>query len=188
MQKEYESLQTYITLAKKMISKFAPKFYKALAYEMLSNEDAISDVANAIMTADWKFDSNRIGKTTGQQKTKYSYRNQCAIWAIKSYISAKYKKSTKNNISYDNTLFADLDKSSADPLDILIEEESEYLKKHYISQILESNILTEKQKEQIKLYYFSGMTLSEIGKLYGVTREAIRQNLIKGIEAIKSYV
>lgn len=187
MEKQFDSLSTYITLAKKMISKFAPKFYKTLAYEMLSNEDAISDVANAIMTADWKFDNTRVGKTTGQQKTKYSYRNQCAIWAIKSYISAKYKKSNKN-VSYDNILFADLDYSSADPLDILIEEESEHLKKHYIKEILNSDILTQKQKEQINLYYFKGMTLSEIGKVYGVTREAIRQNLLKGIEAIKSYV
>lgn len=187
METQFDSLATYMTLAKKMISKFAPKFYKALAYEMLSNEDAISDVANAIMTADWKFDQNRVGKITGQQKTKYSYRNQCAIWAIKSYISAKYKKSSRN-YSYDNIMFADSDNNTNNPLENLIEVESEQLKKQYINQILDSDILTEKQKEQIKLYYFQGLTLSEIGKKYGVTREAIRQNLLKGIKSIQSYV
>jgi RNA polymerase sigma factor (sigma-70 family) len=187
MEKQFDTLGTYITLAKKMISKFAPKFYKTLAYEMLSNEDAISDVANAIMTADWKFDQHRVGKITGQQKTKYSYRNQCAIWAIKSYISAKYKKSSRN-YSYDNILFADSDNNSNNPLNNLIESESENLKKEYIDQILDSDILTEKQKDQIKLYYFSDMTLSEIGKKYGVTREAVRQNLLKGIKSIQAYV
>lgn len=187
METQFDSLSTYVTLAKKMISKFAPKFYKALAYEMLSNEDAISDVANAIMTADWKFDQNRVGKITGQQKTKYSYRNQCAIWAIKSYISAKYKKSSRN-YSYDNMLFVDSDNNSNNPLDLLIETESEQLKKEYIEEILNSDILTDKQKEQIQLYYYQGLTLSEIGKRYGVTREAIRQNLLKGIKNIQSYV
>jgi hypothetical protein len=51
---------------------------------MLKNEEAISDVATALMYADWRFDENRKGKT-GLQKTLYSYRNQCAIWAIKKY-------------------------------------------------------------------------------------------------------
>lgn len=187
MEKKYDSLNIYLMLAKKMISKFAPKFYKSLAYEMLSNEDAISDVANAIMTADWKFDSNRVGKITGQQKTRYSYRNQCAIWAIKSYISSKYKKSNKN-ISYDQSILNDIDHSTIDPLDQIISDESEFLKKQYIKDILESDILSKKQKDQINMYYFQDMTLSEIGKIYGVTREAIRQNLLKGIENIKSYV
>ena len=81
MDKQFDSLDTYIQLAKKTISKFAPKFYNGLAAEMLSNEDAISDIATAIMSADWKFDSNRVGPT-GLKKTQYSYRNQCVIWAM----------------------------------------------------------------------------------------------------------
>ena len=93
--KEYDSLSTYISLAKKTISKFAPKFYKTLSHDMLANDDAVADVAHAIMVADWKYDNDRVGKTTGQKKTKYSYRNQCAIWAIKTYITSKYKKNNK---------------------------------------------------------------------------------------------
>ena len=56
MDKKFDSLDSYIQLAKKTISKFAPKFYNGLAAEMLSNEDAISDIATAIMSADWKFE------------------------------------------------------------------------------------------------------------------------------------
>ena len=67
---------------------------------MLSSEEAISDIASAIMCADWKFDPDRFGKT-GQKKTLYSYRNQCAIWAIKSYITNKYKKASNNEYSLD---------------------------------------------------------------------------------------
>lgn len=185
--KEYDTLSTYMSIAKRMISKFAPKFYKTLAYEMLNDEDALSDVANAIMTADWKYDSERTGKITGQKKTKYSYRNQCAIWAIKTYVSQKYKSASKNITSYDPDIHI-ITKAESGPLDILIEEENNHIRTDCIEKILSSDILSNKQKEHIRLYYFENLTLSEIGKKYGVTREAIRQSLLKGIQQIKSYV
>lgn len=185
--KQYDTLSTYISLAKRMISKFAPKFYKTLAYEMLNDEDALSDVANAIMTADWKYDSERTGKITGQKKTKYSYRNQCAIWAIKTYVSQKYKTSVKNHTSYDPDIHI-VSKEDNNPLDQLIEQENGDIQTDCIRKILSSDILSNKQKEHIKLYYFENLTLSEIGKKYGVTREAIRQSLLKGIQQIKAYV
>jgi RNA polymerase sigma factor (sigma-70 family) len=183
--KQYEDLSTYITLAKKMISKFAPKFYKNLAYEMLTNEDAVSDIATSIMTADWRYDSNRTGKNTGKKKTKYSYRNQCAIWAIKTYITSKYKKNKISTISYETVSLLEKDGKTKQPIETLIEEEHDSLQKKYIRAILDSDILTEKQKQQINLYYFENQTLASIGETYGVTREAIRQNLLKGMEQIR---
>ena len=70
MQKQYEDLGTYLKLAKKTISKFGSQFYNGLSMEMLQNSDAVSDVATAIMYADWRFDSNRKGKG-GLSKTLY---------------------------------------------------------------------------------------------------------------------
>ncbi len=61
---EFPSLTFYTELAKKTISKFGNKMYGTLSTEMLSNEEAIADVANALMTADWKYDSNRVGAVT----------------------------------------------------------------------------------------------------------------------------
>ena len=90
--RKFDSLSSYISLAKKTISKFGPKFYNGLSTEMLNNEEAISDVATSIMYADWRFDENREGKS-GQKKTLYSYRNQCAIWAIQTYVTQNTKKS-----------------------------------------------------------------------------------------------
>ena len=89
--RQFEDLNTYILLAKKVISKFAPNFYSSLRNELLNNEDAISDIASALMTADWKWDKNRTG-FNGKSKTRYSYRNQCGLWAIKTYVTNKYKK------------------------------------------------------------------------------------------------
>ena len=56
-----------------------------------------------------------------------------------------------------------------------------------VSTLLESNILSDKQRDQIYSYYFDNKTLLQIGKEYGVTREAIRQNIQKGLNKIRAY-
>lgn len=188
--KQFESLHTYVTLAKKTISKFAPKFYNGLSAEMLSNEEAISDVATALMYADWRFDDNRVGKH-GQKKTLYSYRNQCAIWAIKTYITNKYKQKKHYSLDQDNNNDQKLDAMISDikqrcPLDILIEEEQQTNLENDISVLFTSSALSDKQKQQIHMYYFEDKTLSEIGKQFGVSREAVRQNIKRGLETIKN--
>lgn len=185
-----DSLSTYISLAKKTISKFAPKFYNGLSVEMLKNEEAISDVATAIMYADWRFDPNRVGKS-GQQKTLYSYRNQCAIWAIQTYITNKYKK--RKHYSIDNNSSEDInysdnivDTKCHNPLTQLINVEEESILSDSIDQLLNSSMLSEKQQQQIRMYYFDGKTLSEIGKQFGVSREAVRQNIKRGLDIIRN--
>jgi RNA polymerase sigma factor (sigma-70 family) len=188
---KYEDLSTYISLAKKVISKFAGKIYPELRTEMLMNEDAVSDVANAIMCADWKWDPDRIGQH-GQGKSKYSYRNQCAIWAIQTYVSKKYKR--KPQYSLDNCILNDdkntygyflTDNDSYNPLNILIQEENASNVSATIKSLLEHPHISDKQRKQISMYFFDDMTLNDIGKEYGVTREAVRQNIKKAIDLFK---
>jgi RNA polymerase sigma factor (sigma-70 family) len=198
MEIQFDSLATYISLAKKTINKFAPKFYNGLNKEMLSNEEAVSDVATAIMYADWRFDPNRPGKN-GDKKTLYSYRNQCAIWAIKTYITQKYKGNNKkikihsldNHIknSQDNSNGYDIteNKADLDPLDILIDQEHKYIMSTDIHNLLDSGIISKKQKDQLIMYYFEDMTLSQIGKQYDVSREAVRQNIKRAIQIIQNH-
>jgi len=191
--REFENLSTYILLAKKVISKFAPTFYSGLNKELLSNEDAISDIAAALMSADWKWDKDRVGYN-GQSKTRYSYRNQCGIWAIKSYISNKYKKKNQK-LSIDNISNEDMktfaasivDKSMSDPYDIVSSEEETTNLQNTVKALLDSDMLSDKQRNQIKKYYFENKTLVQIGDEYGVTREAIRQNIQKGLNKIREY-
>lgn len=192
---KFENLSVYLGLAKKTISKFAPQFYPGLRMELLNNDDAVSDIAHAIMQADWKWDANRKGHE-GKTKSKYSYRNQCAIWAIKTYISQKYKKKN-SNLSLDtvitddegNTFAQSLhDNSSNDPYVLVSEKEQSDNLKTIINRLISSDLLTEKQRQQIRMYYFEDKTLLEIGNKFGVTREAIRQNIQKGINRIRAYV
>lgn len=191
MEKQFDSLSTYIALAKKTISKFAPKFYNGLSKEMLSNEEAVSDVATAIMYADWRFDPERSGKT-GLKKTLYSYRNQCAIWAIKTYITTKYKKPKNISLHFSGDTESELHNSIPDhsvkqTLDLMVEMEDKRLLSEAINSLLDHPILTEKQKDQLKLYYFEDKTLTQIGKMYGVSREAVRQNIKRSLDIIRQY-
>lgn len=187
--KKFDSLSDYISLAKKTISKFGPRFYNGLSAEMLKNEEAISDVATALMYADWRFDDERVGKS-GQKKTIYSYRNQCAIWAIQTYVTAKYKNKKHASLDYQNNEDQKFDAMIPDhkqknPLDTLIEQESTENLSQDIQSLLNHSGLSDKQKDQIKMYYFEDQTLSQIGKVYGVSREAVRQNIKRGLELIK---
>lgn len=192
MEKQYESLSNYISLAKKTISKFGPKFYNGLAIEMLQNEEAISDIATALMYADWRFDENRVGKT-GLKKTKYSYRNQCALWAIKTYVTNKYKG--KKHLSLDKTLGESSDDNGYDyaisstrtPDHIMMQEEETGILSDTINSLLASDLLSDKQRQQIRMYYFDNYTLSKIGKHFGVSREAVRQNIKRGLDTIREY-
>lgn len=193
MNRQYDSLDTYINLAKKTIVKFCPRFYNGLSAEMLKNNDAVSDVATAIMYADWRFDPNRKGKEGGQ-KTLYSYRNQCAIWAIKTYVTNKYKKQ-KDDISLDfddkeskTAMYSNIkDEKALDPLAILIEKENKEDLTSTIDMLFNNSPLSDKQKIQIKMYYLENQTLSQIGKKFGVSREAVRQNIKRALEIIRSY-
>jgi len=198
MEKQFDSLSTYISLAKKTINKFAPKFYNGLNKEMLNNEEAVSDVATALMYADWRYDPDRSGKH-GSKKTLYSYRNQCAIWAIKTYITQRYKNNNKKvkvhsldhciKSTDESTNGYDITASQTDldPLDILIDKESKKTTTEDIHNLLNSGIISDKQREQLMMYYFDKMTLSQIGKKYKVSREAVRQNIKRAIQIIQNY-
>ena len=190
----FESLDFYINLAQKTISKFGKNFSSNIAKEMLSSEDAISNVANAIMMADWRWDKDRKGET-GQQKTKYSYRNQCAIWAIQSYVTRKKKKSRKKlvEVYHDNKdkelyLLDIVSDGSVSPIDSIIDSEQQANLKQYFETILSESfgLISEKQAQYIKLYYFDNMTFSDIGKKFNVTREAVRQGIKKALEKIRN--
>jgi RNA polymerase sigma factor (sigma-70 family) len=188
----FDNLDSYLLLAKKAISKFA----KSLASKMLKDEDAISSVANAIMMADWRWDENYKNKQ-GTKKTKYSYRNQCAIWSIQTYLSKEYMKNKKFNKVYSLDYSADYDSGIYDFIEdtknMRPEENACYNEKTQdISQLIEIILnlecLTDRQKDYIKLYYIEEQTFENIGKKYNITREAARQGLNKAICLVREVL
>jgi RNA polymerase sigma factor (sigma-70 family) len=195
---EFDTLKNYMTMAKKTISKFANKIYTGLAQKMLKDEDAISAVANAIMMADWRWDDNYENEK-GTKKNKYSYRNQCALWAIQTYASKNSKKPKNINKIYSLNHSIDSDDSfdayhlteditTSSPEDILLESENKKVLSELIDNLLSIECLTDRQKDYIRLYYFEDYTFEKIGKKYGITREAVRQGLNKALDIIREIV
>jgi RNA polymerase sigma factor (sigma-70 family) len=195
---EFESLEFYVSLAQKIIAKLGFRFFGGLSKQMLKNEDAISFVANAIMMGDWRWEQKNIDPIK-TRKTLYSYRNQCAIWAIKTYITKTYKNKYNRkkineelSINYQNDNM-DLesiikDNKQKEPIEKLIDKEKDIINKEIIKNILDLPILSEKQKQYIQLYYFENMTLEKIGDRFNITREAVRQSIKSAIQKIKSLV
>ena len=188
--KEFLPLYDYILMAKKIVSKLSSQYNK----KMLNTDDVISYVANAIMMADWRWD-NEYKSKEGRKKDLYSYRNQCAIWAIKTLVSKKHKK--HKVYSLDDTISSSDDRNnldfledvkSADPCAALCDKEDNNALCDDIKLLLNSDLLSDKQKQYINLYYFEGYTLDKIGKQFGVTREAVRQNINKTIEKLKELM
>lgn len=192
---EFASLKEYLLLAQKTISKFSRQFYKGLGVKMLKDEEAISSVANSMMMADWRWDKDYENKQ-GTKKNKYSYRNQCALWAIQTYLSKDYKM----NQTQTKTFSLDQDSTSQETINIheltadlkvccpeeylIQQEEAEALKKT-IEELLSLDCLTPRQKDYIRLYYFEGQTFKKISEKYNITREAVRQGLNKAISIIR---
>lgn len=191
---EFSTLDQYLLMARKTISKFSNKFYHGLAAKMLKDEDAISNIAYALMMADWRYDENYTDEE-GQQKTKYSYRNQCALWAMKSYVTKENKKTktTKkirslNHVNNGKDVYALIDDTkTSTPEDQILQIEEKQITHSRINTLLNSEGVSNKQREYIKLYYLNGYTFQQIGDMYGLTREAIRQSIIKGLNTIRSH-
>lgn len=191
---QFMDMSEYIDIAKKIIRTFADKICPGMCKDMCNNEDAVADIAHAIMCADWKYDENRKGKTSNKTKTRYSYRNQCAIWAIQTYI----KKYLKNKHYYIHEIVTDEcdlsfdqmieDTNQPEPLENIIQQEKTELEKQMVADIFESGILSDTQKDKLKMYYFENLSLAKIGKKYGVTREAIRQNMKVSIKKIQEAI
>lgn len=194
----FEPLDFYLNLSKKIIAKMGSSFFNGLSKDMLKNEDSIAFVANAIMMGDWRWKQNN-DDLAKQNKSLYSYRNQCAIWAMKTYVTKQYKNKYNNkkiktdysiNHQTDSLSLESIiqDNSQREPIDIIIEKENNKEISDLLSKFFESDIISDKQKEYIKLYYFEKLTLEKIGKKFGVTREAIRQSLRSAIKRIRELI
>lgn len=185
---EYATLDEYYTIAKKTISAFGYRYYPSLVKEMLNNSDTVSTVAHAIMVADWKWDENRVGNKSGKKKTLYSFRNQCALWAIQKYVTNKYKSNQKYEKHIEHIVKNHDIKYDEDPAAILEYNDNESILKQDINLLINGTPMTDKQREQLRMYYYDNKTLAEIGHKFGVSKEAVRLNIKKAIENIREVL
>lgn len=179
---EFDTLDTYTNIAKRMISKYAPKYLKN---EMLNDDDIISYIAYAIMIADWRYDGR--GHKSG-------FRSKMAQFAIRSYQTRRAKSRAKNNgmilslfsqfdndTENDQNLCSSIVDKSPKPDDIV--ERKEILSR--INALIANGSLSEKQAKCFRLYYYEGNSMKDIADDIGITRQWVHKCLAEGVEIIK---
>jgi len=179
---EFEgSWKEYILIAKKLIASLAPRYRSGLSTQMLRSDDTISNMATSVMMADWSWNGNG---------SRFGYRKQCAEWAIKNYmhrqkIYLKNKPLSFNHIYCDGMELVDLVKStnvySENPQVIAMSKEQTSV----IKRLLNSGILSNKQTQYITMHYLEGKQQTEIAKIIGVSRQAVRESIKRGLNKLK---
>ena len=76
----------------------------------------------------------------------------------------------------------------SDPSDIVSHTEEQQNLTDDIHRLINSDIISDRQKQYITMYFFEDLTLDQIGKKFGVTREAVRQSLNRAYKAIREVI
>lgn len=179
-------LEYYLSTARKVVSRYSSK---SVAAEILSDEDAISHIAEHIMLG-----TSRWDETKG--KTLDNYHIQCALWAIKRWISKKSIERNKHILSLDYTAGQTNATHRGDSFNLhevvsdkrVDKDESERLDGtvKFAQEVLNLNCLTSNQRDCIKMMYIDGLTLREIGEKLGKTFQAVQQAIHAGLAKIKN--
>lgn len=187
-EQEFVSTEEYLKIAQRLVRKIAPRYRVGLAEQILKSEDALSNIATQIMMADWRWNGNG---------TLYGYRKKCVEWAINGFIErdvarSKHKVVSLNNVTTntndDNEFISMIPGKDPNPADIAENNEEQQLREEIIDKILGSGLLTETQETCIRLHYLSGMSISDVGRQLGVSRQAIQDNVQRGINKLKVII
>lgn len=179
----FESLPTYLSIAKRIICKHANKIKPGLANEIMKNEDAISNIASNIIMGDWIFN----GKGTLE-----GWRSQMGKWAIYNYITRADKRYKKSAYSLDS-LRTFGDGHSSCYYDVLSKDDDEAIKttdkyeviKKLIDELMEIAQISDRQREVLRLHYLEGKSVNEIIHHHGGrTRQNVSILLQRGVAAL----
>ena len=162
-------LYEYLDVAKKIISRHG-------TLQMLRDEDAISYVANFIMTYDDRFNA------LPDKGCIEGYRTMNGKFGIKKWLSQKKKR---KEVSLESlTTRYNYDAGGNFRGEIPSDENT--LENVYLNEILsEIDRLDKREQECIRLYFFENKTLEDISSVYDLSKERIRQIIKAALETIK---
>jgi hypothetical protein len=169
-EKEFKSLDEYLTVAIKTIKRFANKLQHGLAKQILSDEDALSNIAYKIMLGDWKWHPDYRSKS-GKVRTRRAYLNQCAIWAIKEYIRRQITSQKVVPVSIDelkHEINWECKTNECHPLEQLIKDEEEVENYFKLDNVIANSGL-EPLEEACLRQYNEIADFKEVGQSLGIS-------------------
>lgn len=181
---EFLSNAEYLLITEKLVKSISPQYGPRITRYILQSEDAMSNIATQIMFADWKWN----GKGTVE-----GYRKQCAEWAIKGYIHRGVKRAERNTVSLDFKLndegmqLSDLinDVDTVNPADEVEAKECQENREVLVDELLSSGVLTPPQETCVRMHYLEEKSFISIAKTIGISREAVRQLVDRGLTKLK---
>jgi RNA polymerase sigma factor (sigma-70 family) len=181
---EFESLDNYYIIAKKIISSAANGIRTGLAEEMLKNDDAIANVAYAIMMADWRFDG---------RGNRHGYRKKMATYAIKNYVGRSAKSSKRRTYSLDNQLLNDDSDSFAQtmpdnhptPSEIVESKDQGEKLSEKISMLLECGAISDQQATYLRQHFLYDISMADIGAMRGVSRQSVHDLITRALKELR---
>jgi len=197
--KQFESLSTYLEIARKIVCDYAVKYSSLFIKDILNNDDTMSYIAHSIMLADWMWDADHQDGQCGA-KTKKSYRYTSAIWAIKGYIARKYRNKHKHTLSlftpirtnnYDELYLHNLatdNEETNNPHNIVSQQDLVNHIYNTLDRMVGDNCISVKDAQIFRLRYKYRYTLANIGKYYKMTRENVRQRINYVLEKLQRVI
>lgn len=185
---EFLSLQIYHSQAKKIICRFcSPSVIRIF----LKNEDVISQVAEKLMEADWRYRED-MGAKRG------TYRVHCGRWAIKTLLkklnkNAKYKNLPDGkHVDSLSAFHISKDKSknlstNSEPLKEDIENELNLLDKSLCEYFLKCSNITDKQEGYLRMKYLENMTNKQIAETFNTSSQNVQSIISKGVAIMQEY-
>lgn len=168
-------LNKYIKMAEGYIAKYANNVYNGLAKEMLSSDDAISEIAYCIMIGEMKW------KEGGGMKLS-SWRIEQAKLGMQKYVN---RKNRKHNMQTYNTVEPVLATSGQPPVYV-----SDYDNKEHasitVNKIIQGSGLTNSEEKAARLRS-EGYTFKEIGNELACSDENARLLYNKAISKMGTY-
>lgn len=190
------SLRSYLEQAEKIIKHFCSQPVIAV---LSRNEDVISQVAQKLMEADWRYKEGMNTKQT-------TYRMMCGAWAIKVILNrlkgTSYKKlppdkkvlslnfddDGDHSRNCDGILFSGRALKDDTAIHKDIKKEEEGFDSILCEYFLSMSDLTEKQQACIRMKYLEQMSYSEIAEATGTTVQNIQQIIANGIARMQNFM
>jgi len=169
-EKNFASLSEYISMAKIFVKKYGGVF----ATNLLSKDDAIANIASAIMDADWNFDENKSKQS--------SYRINAARWEMGKIINRLSKENNKSVYSL-NFEVGEAGQKSVQLYQTLEDRNCSAVKQTEIRDLL--TILSSRDKEIVSKRYLYGMELAEIAKEHDITSQRVSQIIKASLKKLK---